>query len=440
MSDRAERIYMLLVGDDAGRVCRDIPEEACDEQPGNFLKHVVSLSATKTGDGLADPKLVLSWLLATLGAPDLYIGLLVPVREAGALLPQLAIAGTIRALPRRKWVWTAGSLVQGVAVAAMALAAFRLQGATAGLAIVALLGLFALGRSICSVSYKDVLGKTVSKATRGTATGTAATIASVMVLLYGALLSFGLLERSIGVIGGGLLVAAGLWLIAAAVFATLLEVPGATEGGGNALQVAIDQIGLLRSDPQLVRFIVTRGLLIATALAPPYLLTLAGRSSGRQLGELGPFVVASALAAVTSTYFWGRLSDRSSRRVLIIAALAGAGSLGAAAALGLAASDATPAVAPRATGMAFPLVLYVMMIAYQGVRLGRSTHIVDMATEQTRAAYTALSNTVIGLLLVGGGIFGALAARYGEVVVLAVFALMCLAAAATATGLEEVQQ
>jgi hypothetical protein len=441
MSDaRAERIYALLVGEDDGRVCRDIPEEACDEQPGNFLRHVVSLSATKTGDGLADPKLVLSWMLGMLGAPALYIGLLVPVREAGALLPQLGIAGAIRALPQRKWVWSAGSVVQGLAVAGMALAATRLQGAVAGATVVTLLAVFALGRSVCSVSYKDVLGKTVSKATRGTATGTAATIASTMVLSFGVLLSFAVIPRTVPAIAGALSVAALLWFFAALTFATLFEVPGATEGGGNPLQVAIEEVSLLRRDPQLVRFIVTRSLLVATALAPPYVLALAGESNGRQLGQLGPFVVASALAAVTSTYYWGRLSDRSSRKVLIIAALVGAAALAGAALLGVAARNGWLPDGSTGAEIAFPLILYVLMIAYQGVRLGRSTHIVDMADEGTRAAYTALSNTIIGVVLVGGGIFGALAARLGEGAVLICFALMCVAAALIARGLEEVQQ
>lgn len=437
MAASSERIYSLLVADDEGRVCRDIPEEACDEQPGNFLRHVVSLSATKTGDGLADPKLVLSWLLGALGAPSFYVGLLVPVREAGALVPQLAIAGSIRALPVRKWVWVGGSLVQAVAVAAMALVAFRLEGAAAGRAMVAALVVFALGRSVCSVSYKDVLGKTVSKSTRGTATGSAATVASTLVLLFGVALSLGVLQRSVAVIGGVLLVAAALWLFAALVFAGLKETPGATEGGGNSLQVALEQVGLLRRDPQLVRFIVTRGLLISTALAPPYLLALAGRSGGRQLGELGPFVVASSLAAMTSTYYWGRLADRSSRRVLINAALVGALSLAAAAAVGWMLRG--PAPGWGVAGLAFPALLYIMMIAYQGVRIGRSTHIVDMASEETRAAYTALSNTAIGGLLLAAGLFGAVAARFGETTVLLTFATMCGIAAVTARGLEEVQ-
>lgn len=49
-----------------------------------------------------------------------------------------------------------------------------------------------------------------------------------------------------------------------------------------------------------------------------------------------------------------------------------------------------------------PAIHFFLMISYQGVRLGRSTHIVDMADPETRAAYTALSNSIIGIVLLGG--------------------------------------
>ena len=298
IADTQKAVYELLTSEDDGRVCRDIPEQACDEQPGNFTKHVVSLASTKTGDGLVDPKLVLSWLLTALGAPAFMVGLLVPLREAGALLPQLFIAAAVRSLPQRKWVWAGGSLVQGLCLLGMAAAAVTWQGAAAGWIILALLALFACARAVCSVSYKDVLGKTVSKATRGTATGTASSIAAALVLAFGVLLSLGLLDRSVATIAAALAVAAGLWLLAAAVFTTLAEQPGATEGGGNPIAVIGQQAALLWHDPQLARFIVTRGLLTATALAPPYLLALAGETGGRALGQLGLFVVASALAGM----------------------------------------------------------------------------------------------------------------------------------------------
>jgi hypothetical protein len=124
----------------------------------NRLVHTISLSLTKLGDGIVDPKLVLSWLLTYLGAGAVWVGMLVPLREAGALLPQLFTAVRLRRFSIRKWWWVIGSLVQGFAVLVIAVSALLLKGDIAGLAIVISVAIFALARSICSVSYKDVLG------------------------------------------------------------------------------------------------------------------------------------------------------------------------------------------------------------------------------------------------------------------------------------------
>jgi hypothetical protein len=90
---------------------------ADDTEARNGLRHVVSLSMTKLADGLINPKLVLSWLLNALGAPAVYVGALVPIREAGALLPQIALAGWVERMAHRKWAWIAGSVGQGAAAA-----------------------------------------------------------------------------------------------------------------------------------------------------------------------------------------------------------------------------------------------------------------------------------------------------------------------------------
>ena len=430
----SKELHELLTGDDEGRLCKDIPESACRHQPVNFTIHLFSLAATKTGDGLADPKLVLAWLLGVLGAPAVTVGLLVPVRESLALLPQLFTSASIRLLQVRKWVWAIGSIVQGACIFGMAAAAATLEGAAAGWSIVALLAAFALARSACSVSYKDVLGKTVSKQSRGTATGAAGSIAAGLVLLFGMLMSSGLVPLSVATIITVLVIAGGLWILAGLNFLRIEEEPGATEGGANAWDRAVEQFALFRRDPQLARFIAVRGLLIATALAPPFLLSLVGQSGGRTLNSLGPFVVASSLAAVLSAYVWGRFADVSSRRVLIASALV--------AAIVLAVTGVLALVAPSLTALTYlmAVALFVLMISYQGVRLGRSTHLVDMADADSRASYTALSNTAIGVLLLVGGVFGLIAQWLGEAVVLLIFALMCSGAAIAAIGLEEVQK
>ena len=431
MATTLDKVHAMLTAEDEGRVCRDIPESACNHQPRNFLTHIVSLGATKTADGLIDPKLVLSWLLTQLGAPAAFIGLLVPVRESGALLPQLLTAAWLRRLPQRKWAWAAGSVIQGLAAIAMALAALTLQGAAAGIAIVSALGVLALARSVCSVTYKDVLGKTVSKARRGTATGTAASVSALLVILFGAALASGVFDR-MAFVASAIFVAGALWLVAALLFSTLQEEAGSTEGGRNPLGAAWENLALLRQDAQLRRFIATRGLLISTALAPPFMVALsASETAQNAFGGLGLLVIASAGASLLSSYVWGRLADRSSRMVLIVSAIA--------ATLALALTLVLNAAGLLQAVWALPLVIFTLMIAYQGVRLGRSTHLVDMATPDTRAAYTALSNTIIGVLLAMGGAFSLLAGLAGVAVVIGVLAAMSAAAALVALGLAEVQ-
>ena len=150
------------------------------------------------------------------------------------------------------------------------------------------------------------------------------------------------------------------------------------------------------------------------------------------LGGLGLLVIASAGAGLLSSYVWGRLADRSSRKVLILTA--------AAATLALLTTLGLNAAGRLQDVWALPLVLFVLMIAYQGVRLGRSTHLVDMASQDNRAAYTALSNTIIGTLLILGGGFSIVAHMAGEAAVVGLLAVMSALAIPVAMGLEEVQE
>lgn len=435
MARRADTpLFRLLTGEESDGPCRDIAETACRVEPGNFSRHVAALSASKIADGLIDPKLVLSWLLSVLGAPAAMIGLLVPVREAGALLPQLFTAGALRRMAKRKWAWAAAAIGQGLAALTIAAAAFTLEGLAAGALILAALAMLALCRSAASVTHKDVLGKTVAKSRRGTATGAAGTVGAAGVLGFGGLL-VALPEQRMEVVLCGLCLAGAAWIYAGLIFARIKETSGDTDGGESTLLLTLSQLKLLK-DTQLQRFILTRGLLISTALAPPYMVALAAKAGGTDFGNafggLGLLVIASALAGLVSAFVWGRLADISSRKVLALTALS--------ASLSLALTLALHAGGLIDTVWALPLVIFGLMVAYQGVRLGRSTHLVDMASEETRAAYTALSNTLIGAILLAGGLFGLIAQMFGEALVIGIFAAMSLLAAPVALSLEEVQQ
>lgn len=401
------------------------PAEATERRQAarNIRRHLASLGLTKAGDGLADAKLVLSWLMTHLGAPNWMVGLLVPIREAGALLPQLLAAARLQAVTQRKRVWALASVVQGLALWAMAAMGLVLDGIVAGVALLAAMTVMALSRSAASVTYKDVLGRTVAKGRRGSVTGTAASVASVVTILFAGALVTGIAAREV-LVPGALALAGAAFISAGAIFLTLDEPED--DGGADTARPLARVLEPLRADTELRRFILARGLLTATALAPPYLVMIGAQSGGSALDALGAMVLASALASLISSAVWGRLADRSSRLVLAVA--------GGLAAMAIAASIA---LALAGLGPALPGALFVLMLAHQGVRVSRATHLVDMAPPDARADYAALSNTAIGLALLATGAFGALASVAGPLVTLAVFAMMAVAGGGAALQLKD---
>ena len=424
-------IYDILTGDEDARVCRDIPDSACREQPSSFLLQLAAQIATKTGDGLMDVKVVLAWLMSAVGAPGAAISLIAPLRESLSMAPQLLVAAFIRRVAVRKWFWVAGSVLQGVAVFLAALAFLHLEGAVAGWTIVGLVVLFSLARGICSVAAKDVLGKTVSKGRRGTLSGYAAGMSALLILGFGLWLNLGGGERNIGILSAALMVAAGLWFAGALCFAFLAEVPGSTEGGGNAARVALDNLRLVREDPDFGLFVISRGLLLGTALAGPYIAVLAQSTGIGGLQGLGGLMIGQALAGALSAPVWGRLADRSSRLVMAAGgAVAGLTGL-LLAALWLTESELLDSV------YAFGVAIFMLGLGHAAVRLGRKTYVVDIATADTRSAYVAVSNTLIGILLLAVGGVSAVIASNSAGLALGALSGMALAGALLCLRLRE---
>lgn len=361
------------------------------------------------------------------------LGFLVPLRESLSLLPQLFVAGYMRAVGVRKWFWVGGSVVQGVAVTGMAFVAVTLEGMMAGAAILALLVLFSLARGVCSVAAKDVLGKTVGKNRRGMATGYASSIAGAAAIVVGIVAVFVPPDRQGAGFFGILLATSGLlWLFAAAFFSRLKEYSGSTEGGGNAIAEAIRQFGLIRRDRELRRFLTARTLLLSTALVAPFYVGLASRYSDSTLSQLGWLLVATGAASFISAPLWGQLADRSSRMTMSLAAL-----LAAAAGFGTAALALIPEWPWLSAGFAF--TWFLLSIAHAGVRIGRKTHLIDMANADNRASYVAVSNTFIGVMLLAGGAFGGLASAAGPAAAILVLSVLSLVAAGVAWRLQDVQ-
>ena len=432
-TDSLDRLYSFLVEEEDARVCRDIPEAACRDVPGNFFKLGASQTLTKLADELSSAKTVLPWLLTSLGAPAFWIGFLVPIRESGSLLPQLAIASAVRKRPYRKHVWVFGGVLQALALAGMAVSALLLRGWVAGLAVVGLLILFSLARGLVSVASKDITGKTVPKTRRGRLAGFTTAIGGLLTLALGGVLAVAVPgDPSPWLLALILFGASALWLGASGIFESIAEVPGATEGGENALREAMGRLSLLRTDPPFRRFVVVRALLISTGLAAPFYVALAREQGGSGGGTLALFILASGLASALSSIFWGRYSDRSSRSVLVTAAAV-------ASSLGMAVFFLDKGGLVQRFSWIAPLAFFLLAIAHSGIRIGRKTYILDMASGTRRTDYVAVSNTVIGAVLMASGALGFLAPVVGPGGMLLILSLMGFAGVVGGRGLPEAQ-
>ncbi|WP_052074528.1 MFS transporter [Shewanella mangrovi] len=434
-NDFLNQLYNRVTGEEDARVCKDIPAAACDDQPRNFFAYLGANSLGKIADEIGSAKLLLPWMFGALGVPALFTGFLVPIREAGVLVPQLMVAALVRRMPIRKYVWLMGAILSALSLFGMAWAALSFEGAAAGSAMLIMLVIFSVARGFCSVSAKDVLGKTVSKSRRGRLMGWSSAISGIVVLIIGlALGTFSLADTDVTVFAWLLATGGILWLVACLLFYQIVEQPGATQGGGNALSVALNQMSLLKSDVMLRHFIIARSLLLSVALVIPFYVLLAQQHVSSEFAGLGALIVANGLGTSISSPFWGYLGDRSSKQVMMLGA-SGAALLGIFTFIGIRAEWSW-----LLNEYGFALLFMLLNIMHSGVRLGRKVYLVDMATSETRAAYVAVSNTSIGILMLFGGLIGVLGDWLGAATIVLLLSLLAMLAVIYIRSLEDVSE
>ena len=420
----AETVYSALVSRERARE-EDLPEPVRRAIPRNGLRLVAANTLQSSGDQTVNASTVLPWLFHALGVPAALVGLLVPIRESGSMLPQVLLTPLVLRVTYRKWVFAAGAGVQAASVAVMAGIAALAHGMAAGVGILAALVVFSLGRCLCSIASKDVQGRTIPSGERGQIIGLATSAAGIVAVTLGlGIRVFGGDDLSSGALA--LLLAAGavLWTLSALVYAGVREpAEEAPAGEGAAAETPADPdpdsrepggswfaeaVQLFRTDSTFRQFVTVRGLILVSSLSPPFIVSMSVASGTGALAGLGGFILASGVASLIGGRIFGRLADRSSR--LLMAWAAAAASV---VALGFVVAVSLPGVdGSTALGTAvFVGGYFLLTLLHSGVRVGRKTYVVDVAEGNLRTTYVAVSNSAMGLiLLVVGGISSAIAA------------------------------
>ncbi|SMD44002.1 MFS-type transporter involved in bile tolerance, Atg22 family [Aquiflexum balticum DSM 16537] len=409
------KAYELITDEGEERTCESISEKSCKETPGNFFKNVFSGSLSKLAEQLVSPGTTLPWILAALGVPNLFTGALVPIKDAGSLLPQLFVSAKIRAYAVRKWFWVIPALIQALALFTMAFVVFETKGSTAGILILSLLLLFSLASGVASISFKDVIGKTIPKGKRGQLLAVRSTIGGILTLAAGVFILQDLEGRQDHIMLFWLVMSGAiLWVFSAFLFALIAEEKGATEGGRSPINEIKHAWKFWKEDSNLRRFIFTRGLLMAIPLAQPFFVVLGKEELGSEVNNLGVMVIAAGIANIISSPFWGRFADQSSRKLMVWVSVLGMVNISL-----MALFPFWPESLQNI--YTFAVLFLIQVMAHGGARLSRKTYLVDFAPEKERPLYVSLSNTMIGIFTLIAAGLGSLSSFFGIQAMLFVF-------------------
>ncbi len=376
----------------------------------NQKKRLISgLSLNKLADLLISAKTTLTALLVSVGAPVWMIGWLVPIRESGALLPQVLISVYLRNHAERHKVWRLGMFIQASSVMGIIASVTLFSGFTAGAGVLLSLIILSIGRSACSLTVKDIEADVAKKGKRGNLIGIASTISGLvtlciaipLVVFEGALSSNMLL-----VILCASLLSFGATLICVWPIKTRVDT-----GDKSRDTFSVD------FDSTVYKFIFVRGLFVHSALVAPYFMI----ERDGDVQELLPiYIGAEALAALLSSIIWGEIADKSAKLTLQLS-----GVLALFACVGLLTLDSTSIFISA-------LLFFVLAIAHAGVRTGRKTYSLDVKEGHERTELVGFSNTAIGLILLGfGALYAALTSILSFTVVYIMAVMLVLAILAT---------
>jgi MFS family permease len=421
-NDISVQVYEYLIESGEERACDAISEESCKEAPGNFLLNGLNGFCTKLAEQIASPELIMPYVFALIGVPAFYSGLLVPIKNTGSLLPQLFVSAKIRAFAIRKYFWAAAGFFQGIMLLFMALTIYEIESGLAGTIIIILLLLFSMASGVGSIAFKDVMGKTIPKGKRGRLLSFRATGGGVLTIIAGLILYF-FIEKDSSVQSFTLLfLAAGiLWIISAILFAFISEEKGATSGGRSPINEVKKGWQLLKGDKNFLNFLITRSLLLSIPLVQPFLILFATERMEVELSGLGLFVIAAGVSNTISSPFWGRFSDRSSKKVMIVSAVF---------ALIICGYVIVFEFLPDSWQSIYTYgpVFFLIIMAYGGARMARKTYLVDYAPSDERPLYVSVANTFMGIITLISGVLSLVAGFFGvKMMILALMILMVLA-------------
>ena len=394
---------------------------------------VTALVLSKLADILLSAKTTLPTLLNTLGVPSWMLGFLVPLREAGALLPQATMSAWLISKKSRRMPWVVSMLMQMLFILVMIFVPLILlplvmsessqfYGLLSGLIVLTSLVGLSLARAMTSLTMKDIQGNHLDKGTRGNAVGIASTAAGVLSLLFATftLLAGKMNEQIILIIAGLCFVAMLLSVLTLKNIETDIDVMSSRADSKVTKNLMTAKITsyIKTFSGQLGLFILVRSCFVHTALiAPFYIVWASSFSSQGGFITLSGFIIAQAAATILSSYIWGLLSDHSAKLTMQLGALTVL--LVCLATMFIIQYELSQSI----HSVWFVIGYFLMSVGHEGARSGRKIYALDIKEGSDRTDFIGKANTAIGAVILLLGAFYAALTFAGNLILFSMFAL-----------------
>jgi MFS family permease len=351
-----------------------------------FRINIGDLALYWGGDAFASAAIVLPLFVSRLTDSTLAVGLIATLYGLGLVIPQIAVAGYVRNLRRKKWFAIACYAVQRLSFFLLALATLTLGDSPALLLpvffVLYLIGCAGVGAGI--PAHQDVIAKIVPVEARGRLRGTGIFIASLIGVGAG-LLARSILEAlpfdrgfALCFFLAALLGTASLGLI------SFNREPAAKVTGGSPsfLGYLRELPGILAADANFRRFLYSRILFSFSGLAVTFLPVFALVRFGLETREMGTMTAAMMAGQLLAVLALGFVSDRRGHKVVLE--------------VGSAALVLALALALAATSPLLILVTFALAgCSNAAVQVSTMYIAMEFAPPAQRPTYIALGSTIV---------------------------------------------
>jgi len=404
MSDMRDGIGEVLSREpadpDAGRAGGQLTPE---DYQWNFRVGVIDGAVITIAIACTDPTTVLSWFLAQLGASNILIGLVQPIRMGSSFLLQIFVSGYLQRKPLKMPFCLTVAAVRSLLLAVMALVVALIPVASPWLvpAFFAALTLYSLISGTIMLPFLDIVGKSILPTDRGKFFGQRNFWGNILLLGTSALVGY-LLSEPLGL--DFPLNVAVLFALSAALIGVTFVVWGLIrepESVVDSSRVRWSEqlrrgVALLKRDPGYRRFVLVRLALAPADWIIPFYVVYAKDQLGIPPQMIGVYLAVRTAAAVFSNLVWTGVSKRHGNRAIVQAASALAISIPL---LALAVGfviDRSPS-GGQWQPYAFGLVFLALGAFGSGTLIADLSYLLDIVPEAERSLYLGFNNTLFGL-------------------------------------------